>query len=53
MARERKRRLPMTTAGLINYSDEVEGGINLKPEVVLAIGFGICIAVLVLRFLLI
>jgi len=42
----------MTTAGLINYSDEVEEGINLKPEVVLAIGFGICIAILLLRFIL-
>ena len=52
MAKETKKRLPMTTAGLINYSDEVEEGINLKPEVVLAIGFGICIAILLLRFIL-
>lgn len=53
MAKDTKRRLPMTTAGLINYSDEVEEGINLKPEIVLAIGFSICIAILLLRFLLI
>jgi len=52
MAKETKKRLPMTTAGLINYSDEVEEGINLKPEVVLAVGFGICIAILLLRFIL-
>ena len=52
MAKETKKRLPMTTAGLINYSDEVEEGINLKPEVVLAIGFGICVAILLLRFIL-
>jgi len=52
MAKETKKRLPMTTAGLINYSDEVEEGINLKPEMVLAVGFGICIAILLLRFIL-
>jgi len=52
MAKETKKRLPMTTAGLINYADEVEEGINLKPEVVLAIGFGICVAILLLRFIL-
>ncbi|RLJ00142.1 MAG: preprotein translocase subunit Sec61beta [Candidatus Aenigmatarchaeota archaeon] len=45
-----KRRMPQSTAGLINYSEEVEDGINLKPEIVLGIGFGICILVLVLRF---
>ena len=50
MAKE-KRRMPQTTAGLINYSDEVEGGINLKPEIVLGIGFGACILVIVLRFM--
>jgi preprotein translocase subunit Sec61beta len=50
MAKETKRRMPMTTAGLINYSDEVEEGLNLKPEIVLAIGFGISIIILFLRF---
>ncbi|RLJ02041.1 MAG: preprotein translocase subunit Sec61beta [Candidatus Aenigmatarchaeota archaeon] len=49
MAKEERRRLPQTTAGLINYSDEIEEGINLKPEIVLGIGFGICILVIVLR----
>ena len=49
MAKE-KRMMPQSTAGLINYSEEIEDGINLKPEIVLGIGFGICILVLVLRF---
>jgi len=52
MAKEERRRLPQTTAGLINYSDEIEEGINLKPEIVLGIGFGICVLVIVLRFFL-
>ena len=52
MAKEKKR-LPMTHAGLINYSEEIEEGINLRPEIVLGIGFGICALVLILRFLLI
>lgn len=52
MAKE-KRRLPMTTAGLINYSEEVEEGINLRPEIILGVGFGICALVLILRFLLV
>ncbi|RLJ06343.1 MAG: preprotein translocase subunit Sec61beta [Candidatus Aenigmatarchaeota archaeon] len=51
MAKEKKR-LPQTTAGLINYFDEVEEGLNLKPEIVLGIGFGICVLVIVLRFVL-
>lgn len=50
MAKE-KSRMPMSTAGLINYSEEVEEGLNLKPEMVLGVGFGICILVLILRFI--
>ncbi len=50
MAKE-KRRMPQTTAGLINYSEEVEEKFNLKPEVVLGIGFGICALVVIFRFL--
>ncbi len=45
-----KRSMPQSTAGLINYSEEIENGINLKPELVLGVGFGICIIVLILRF---
>ncbi len=52
MAKE-KRRMPMTNAGLINYSEEVEEGINLRPEIILGVGFGICALVLILRFVLI
>ncbi|MCK4429488.1 MAG: preprotein translocase subunit Sec61beta [Candidatus Aenigmarchaeota archaeon] len=49
MAKDEKRRMPQTTAGLINYSDEIEDGINLKPEIVLGVGFGICALVIILR----
>ncbi|MGC9310275.1 MAG: preprotein translocase subunit Sec61beta [Candidatus Aenigmatarchaeota archaeon] len=51
MAKE-KSRMPMTTAGLINYSDEVEGGINLRPEIVIAVGFAVCIGLIAIRFVL-
>lgn len=51
MAKE-KRRMPQTTAGLINYSDEIEQGINFRPEVVLTVGFLICIGLIAVRFLL-
>ena len=44
-------RMPQTTAGLINYADEIEEGINIKPEIVLGVGFAICILILFLRFL--
>ncbi|MBN2095357.1 MAG: preprotein translocase subunit Sec61beta [Candidatus Aenigmarchaeota archaeon] len=50
MAQEKKR-MPQTMAGLINYSDEVEEGINLKPEVVLALGFGICLILVLSRII--
>lgn len=51
MAQEKKR-MPQTMAGLINYSDEVEEGINLKPEIVLAAGFGVCILLILAHFIL-
>lgn len=49
MAKE-KSRMPMSNAGLINYSEEVEEGINLTPEIVLGVGFGISLLILILRF---
>jgi preprotein translocase subunit Sec61beta len=51
MAQEKKR-MPQTMAGLINYSDEVEEGINVKPEVVLAVGFGVCITLILVKLIL-
>jgi len=51
MAQEKKR-MPQTMAGLINYSDEVEEGINVKPEIVLAAGFGICVVLILVKLIL-
>jgi preprotein translocase subunit Sec61beta len=50
MAQEKKR-MPQSTAGLINYSDEIEDGINIRPEVVLAVGFGVCIFLILVKLL--
>jgi preprotein translocase subunit Sec61beta len=50
MAQEKKR-MPQTMAGLINYSDEVEEGINLRPELVLIVGFGVCITLILVKLL--
>jgi preprotein translocase subunit Sec61beta len=50
MAQEKKR-MPQSTAGLINYSDEIEDGINIKPEIVLAVGFGVCITLILVKLL--
>lgn len=44
--------MPQTTAGLINYSDEVEEGINLRPEIVVAGGFIISIALIAIKLIL-
>jgi preprotein translocase subunit Sec61beta len=50
MAQEKKR-MPQSTAGLINYSDEIEDGINIKPEIVLAVGFGVCLMLILVKLL--
>lgn len=50
MAQEKKR-MPQTMAGLINYSDEIEEGLNVKPEIVLAVGFGVCLVLILVKLI--
>ncbi len=44
MAEEKKKYLPMTTAGIVGYREESESKIKLRPEHVLYV-IGILIAI--------
>lgn len=47
---EKKQYMPQSSAGLIRYYDE-EGGIKIKPIVVVALTLALIGVVLVLKFL--
>jgi len=42
--------MPQSTAGLIRYFD-VEEGLKIKPQHVVAVGIGFAVVVLILKFL--
>ena len=50
MSEKEKLYMPQSTAGLIRYFD-VEEGIKIKPEHVIAVGIAFAAFVLVLKFL--
>ncbi|MBI3190212.1 preprotein translocase subunit Sec61beta [archaeon] len=50
MSEKEKQYMPQSTAGLIRYFD-VEEGIKIKPQHVVAIGVGFAAIVIILKFL--
>ncbi len=51
MAREKKVRMPMSTAGLVMYFDEYKEKIQIKPEYIVYAGFGIAALEILVRML--
>jgi preprotein translocase subunit Sec61beta len=50
MSEREKQYMPQSTAGLIRYFD-VEEGLKIKPQHVVAVGIGFAVVVLILKFL--